>query len=189
MTAGDTPALRCKFRNVARQTLSIELPELPGQEFRIALPELISDANRSILPWGFVSPEFEIRDHEAQLTIEVPNEVRMEACVADKGDCIEAQLRLTNLSRGTWVLANAFICFACLNAPLFYDSEGSRTWYPKGGKWHAMSELRSDHPQPENPYTLIRVKGGPELSEMWVCRKLQGLLPGSASQSCACITS
>ena len=48
-----------QIRNVGRQTLGFELPALPDQEFRIAIPELISDANGPILPWGFPSPEAE----------------------------------------------------------------------------------------------------------------------------------
>jgi hypothetical protein len=57
--------------NVERQTLGCQLPDLPGEEFRIALPELLSDAFQSILPWGFVSPAFDIRDNVARLEIEL----------------------------------------------------------------------------------------------------------------------
>src|ERR1700730_13967384 len=85
-------------RNVDRQTLGFELPELPGQEFRIALPELLSDANHPILPWGFVSPKFEIRDNSACLVIELPDEVRVEARVHFGRDGIEADVTATNLS-------------------------------------------------------------------------------------------
>jgi hypothetical protein len=47
----------------------------------IALPESLSDADQPILPLGFVSPQFEIRDNVAQLMTELPGQVRMRACV------------------------------------------------------------------------------------------------------------
>jgi hypothetical protein len=65
MEAITRPAGGWVIRNVERQTLGFQIPDLPGEEFRIPLPELLSDADQSILPWGFVSPEFEIRDNVA----------------------------------------------------------------------------------------------------------------------------
>jgi hypothetical protein len=176
-------------RNVDRQTLGFELPELPGQEFRIALPELLSDANHPILPWGFVSPKFEIRDNSACLVIELPDEVRVEARVHFGRDGIEADLTATNLSTHTWEKLNAFTCFACYKAGSFYDPELTRTYFPIEGNWKPLVELRPEHGPENSPYTFSPVARGPSLDELWVSRRLRGHETRRASQGCACVVS
>jgi hypothetical protein len=177
------------IRNVERQTLGFQLPDLPGEEFRIALPELLSDADQPILPWGFVSPEFEIRDNVARLVIELPGEVQMEARVHFGEDRIKAQVSATNLSKRKWEMFNAFTCFACHKAPSFHDPEATRTYFPVKGEWKPVTELRSQYGTDNGPFTFLPVAGGPDLDDLWVCRKLQGHYTGPASQNCACVVS
>jgi hypothetical protein len=176
------------IRNVERQTLGFERGDLPADEFRIALPELLSDADRPILPWGFVSPQFEIRDHVAQLRIELPGEVRMRAGVHFGHDRIKAQVSATNLSRREWRMFNAFTCFACHKAPSFHDPAATRTYFPVDGKWTSVSELPG-RGSSGSPFTFLRANGGPDLDEFWVCRQLHGYCPEPASQNCACVIS
>ena len=113
MEAITRPADGLVIRNVERQTLGFQIPDLPGEQFRIALPELLSDADQPILPWGFVSPEFEIRDNVARMVIELPGVIQMEARVYFTEDRIKAQVSATNLSNREWKMFNTFTCFAC----------------------------------------------------------------------------
>jgi hypothetical protein len=99
MEAIPWPADRLSIWNVERQTLGFQFPDLPGEQFRTALPELLSDADQPILPWGFVSPEFDIQGHVARMAIELPGEVRIEARVYFGEDRIRARVSATNLSK------------------------------------------------------------------------------------------
>ncbi len=177
------------IRNVERQTLGFQLPDLPEDEFRIALPELLSDADEPILPWGFVSPQFEIRGNVARLLIELPGEVRMEGQVHFREDRIKAQVSATNLSKREWKMFNAFTCFACHEAPSFHDPDSTRTYFPVNGKFTPIAELRSQYGPGDGPFTFFRVAGGPDLDEFWAYRKLQGQCAVPASQNCACVIS
>ena len=176
-------------RNVDRQTLGFQVPDLPGDEFRIAVPELLSDADEPILPWGLVSPQFEIRDNAARLAIDLPGVVRLKARVHFGKDRIQAQVSATNLSKRTWKLFNAFTCFACHKAPSFHDPEAMRTYFPVEGKWTSVVELRSRCDPGNGPFTFLPAAGGPVLNDLWVCRQLQGHCTGPASQNCACVVS
>ena len=176
------------IRNVERQTLGFQLGDFPADQFRIALPELLSDAEQPILPWGFVSPQFEIQDNVAQLLIELPGEVRMRACVHFGEDRIKAQVSATNLSKRKWRMFNAFTCFACHKAPSFHDPAATRTYFPVNGKWTSVSELPCQCSS-GSPFTFLRVTGGPDLDELWICRQLHGYGTEPASQNCACVVS
>lgn len=176
------------IRNVARQTISFQLPDLPAQEFRIAIPELISDVHGAIVPWGFASPEFEISDRCAELNIEVANAVNMQARVVFREDGIEARVRATNLSVGTWEVVNAFTCFACYRSDLFHDPEGIRTCVPTDDGWKPLSALCAGLDS-GTPYTFVPIKGGPRLTDVWACRQLQARHAPAASRSEMCIVS
>lgn len=187
MSAKGKRLSRVQIRNVGRQTLGFELPALPDQEFRIAIPELISDANDAILPWGFPSPQFDIQEDRALLSIEVPGKIRLKAEVSFGDQQIEAQVTATNLSDVAWVGLNAFTCFACCKAPRFHDPSCVNTYFPVEEKWRALSELSVDYKPGRGRFTFFPVVGGPRLDELWVCRQLGGHYPGSASLPGACI--
>jgi hypothetical protein len=161
-----------RMRTVARQTLGFELPQLPGEEFRIAIPELISDKTQAILPWGFASPDFEIEKNLAQLHLEVPGRVRMEAKISFLADRIEARVWATNLSALPWDGLNAFTCFACYKASSFHDPRMVRTYIPGN-----------------DSKTFFGIANGPKLKELWACRQLRQHHATTASGGCACLVS
>jgi hypothetical protein len=140
---------------------------------------LLSDADQPILPWGFVSPEFEIRDNVARMVIELPGVIQMEARVYFTEDRIKAQVSATNLSNREWKMFNTFTCFACHKAPSFHDPEATRTYFPVNGKFTPIAELRSQCGPVNGPFTFLRVAGGPDLDDFWVYRKLPGALHGT----------
>jgi len=113
--------------SLPQQNIGFELPELPGEEFRIVIPELISYREEPILPWSTPSPKWEIGDNLARFLIEIPHEIRMETEVRFLGEEIRTTVRATNLSERSWQKANAFTCFAFYAAPLFDDSQLTRT--------------------------------------------------------------
>ncbi len=189
MAEAAVPPGKLQMRTVGRQTLGFELPQLPGQEFRIAIPELISDKTQAILPWGFASPDFRIMKNLAQLDIEVSNKLRMEAKISFLGDRIEARVRATNLSARAWDELNAFTCFACYKAPSFHDPQLVRTYFPVEGRWKAVAELFAEQNPGSDPYTFFSVTGGPQLEELWACREIRQRHPQSASGGCACLVS
>jgi len=178
-----------QMRTVARQTLAFELPQLRGEEFRIAIPELISDEKNAILPWGFASPDFEIRKNLAKLHIEVPNRIRTESRIRFLGDRIDARVRATNLSAKPWNGLNAFTCFACYKAPSFHDPELVRTYIPVEGKLKSIAQLFSEQEPGSDSKTFFGVAGGPKLDELWPCRQLPQRHVETASEGCACLVS
>lgn len=178
-----------RVRTVGRQTLGFVLPQLPGEEFRIAIPELISDRRQAILPWGFASPDFEIRKDLAQLQIEVPGRIGMEATIRFLEEKIEASVRVTNLSTDTWDDLNAFTCFACTKAPSFHNPDLRRTYIPMGGALKPIAELFAKKSPGSDPKTFFAVAGGPLLDDLWACRQLRQRYADPASTACACLAS
>lgn len=178
-----------ELRNVARQTLSFELPHLPGEEFRIAIPELVSDAKKPIMPWGHPSPEFDFEQNRARCLIEIPGSICVEATVSFLGERIDTLVKATNLSSRPWEHTNAFTCFAYYAAPSFYDRSLTRTYFPVDGKWKAVTELFKEHDPGGGRYTFFPVSGGPQLEDLWACREIQQFHPQTVSQGAACVTS
>jgi hypothetical protein len=172
---------RVVINNVARQTISFWLPQLPMQEFRIAIPELVSDAHAAILPWGFSSPQFEISDHVAGLSIKVPGAIQMQAEVSFRMEQIEAKIRATNLSSRKWEVANIFTCFNCGHSSLFRDPEAVRTYVATENGWKSVADVTTGL-ECSTPYTLVPITGGPELNDLWACRELKACrAPGACS--------
>jgi hypothetical protein len=175
--------------SLPQQNIGFELPELPGEEFRIVIPELISDLEEPILPWSTPSPKWEIGDNLARCLIEIPHEIRMEAEVRFLGEEIRTTVRATNLSERSWQKANAFTCFAFYAAPLFDDPQLTRTYFPVNDHWKSIADLFAAHNPGEGPYTFFRVAGGPPLEDYWVCRKIQQNHPQLVSRGCAYVIS
>lgn len=183
------PQYPVRMRNAGGQTIAFELPNLPGEEFRIVIPEVISDATQPIVPWGLQSPDFDIAEDVARWAIEIPDVVRMEAEVRFSPDRIDAYVKTTNLSPRAWEKLNAFTCFAYYAAPSFFDPQMTRTYFPVNSQWKSVSQLFSEHDPGSGPYTFFRVAGGPRLEELWACRQIKQFHPQIVDQGCACVVS
>jgi hypothetical protein len=175
--------------SLPHQTMRFELPDLPGEEFRVVIPELISDATDPILPWSQPSPNWEIGDNVARCLIEISNSIRMQAEIRFRQEQIQTTVKATNLSQRAWQKANAFTCFAFYAAPLFDDPQLTRTYFPVDGEWKSIANLFAEHNPGNGPYTFFRVAGGPPLEDFWVAREIQQQHPQIVSTGCACVVS
>ncbi len=171
------------------QTIGFELLELPGEKFKVVIPELVSDAQEPIVPWAQASPNWEIGEDRARWSVEIPKSVRMEAKVHFASGQIETRVKVTNLSHRTWEKVNAFTCFAYYSAPSFDDPELTRTCFPVNGKWKSVAELYAEHNPGDGPYTFFPVAGGPRLEELWLGKKIPQHHPQVVSKGCACVVS
>lgn len=172
------------MQNADRQTLGFQLPDLPGEEFRIVIPELISDSTQSILPWGLVSPEFDIGKDKARCVVEIPGIIRSEAEIRFRDEQIDALVRATNLSTQTWDQLNAFTCFAYYRGPSFADPELTRTYWQVDGKWTSVAELFAHRDPGRGPYTFFPVGGGPRLEDLWAYREIGQAHPQTVAKGC-----
>jgi len=171
------------------QTIGFELPELPGEVFKIVIPELISDEEEPIIPWETASPNWEIGESAARWSTERPNIVRMVASVHFRGKQIETRVRITNLSQRTWKQVNFFTCFAYYSAPSFDDPQLTRTYFPVEGNWKSVAELFAEHNPGSGPYTFFPVAGGPRLEDFWLCRRIPQRHPQVISKGRGCVVS
>ena len=172
------------------QTIAFELPELPGQEFRVVIPELLSDAKEPIVPWEQPSPKWDITENLIRGVTEIQDTVRMEVAVQfHEGWQIETRVKATNRSGRTWRQLIAFTCFAYYAAPAFDDPQLTRTYLPVDGKWRSIAELFTEHNPGDGPYTFYPVAGGPRLDDFWLCRRIPQRYPQAATSGCACVVS
>lgn len=178
-----------EMRNAGRQTLGFAFPNLPGEEFRIVIPELISDAEDAIVPWGLPSPDFEIGTDVARIALEIKDVARMEAEVRFLADRIDAQVKATNLSSRSWEKLNAFTCFAYYAAPSFFDPQLQRTYLPVNGQWRSISQLFSEHNPGSGIYTFFPVVAAPRLEELWACRFIKQFHPQVVDRGSVCVMS
>jgi hypothetical protein len=110
-------------------------------QFRIAQPELLSDADQPILPRRFVALQFETRDNVAQLMIELPRDVRMRAYVHFGQDRIKAQVSAANPFETRMENVQRFHMLRLSQGPSFHDPAATRTYFPVNGKPASVSEL------------------------------------------------
>lgn len=172
-----------------RQTIYFELPCLPGQIFRLIIPELISDAEDDPLPWGHASPErWEIGKNRASYRVVIEGVIRAEVEVLFKGERIEARVSVTNLSERVWRHSNAFTCLLLKGASLFSDPQLARTHVPVGDDWKPLSELFRET-STGNAATFCKVKGGSHLKNLWVCREITNHCPRHLSHGSICVAS
>ena len=175
--------------DLPHQTIGFELSELPGEEFRIVIPELISDDTEPILPWEQPSPKWNIGRGTARCSIEIQDKIHMDAEVLFCKERIVTRVAATNLSQVTWKNVNAFTCFAFYAAPSFDDPELTRTYFPVDGQWKSVSVLFAEHDPGSGPYTFFPVAGGPQLEDLWLGRKISQHHPQIVSKGCACVVS
>ena len=114
------------------QSIELEFRQFPGNVFKIAIPEVVSDAAGPIVSWQQDAPMWEFSRKMARWSTTIPDLVHMEAEVEFKGTEIETRVKLRNLSRRTWRKTNAFICLTYADAPLFNDAPLERTFVPAG---------------------------------------------------------
>lgn len=175
---------------IPHQTLGFEMPELPGETFRLVVPELISDTEEALLPWGHPSPKWNIDQESARCSIEVSGTLRMAAQVLFQPEKIDVVVTVCNLSDRTWEQANLFTCFAYFKAPLFDDTDLTRTYFPVGpGTWKPVGDMYAEHSPGDGPYTFFAVRGGPTLSDLWVCRQIKQNHTQEVSRGAACVVS
>jgi len=172
-----------------KQTIAFELSELPQQVFKIVIPELVSDSKEPIVPWEHPSPDWKIEEKSAHWSTEIQGKARMKSEVQFGQEKITTRVSLTNLSKESWENTNAFTCFAFYAAPTFDDPELTRTYFPVNDKWKSVSVLFSEHNPGDGPYTFFPVVGGPQLSDLWLGRKIPQHHPQTVSRGCACVVS
>jgi hypothetical protein len=167
------------------QTIGFELLQLPGQKFELAVPELISDSKGDILPKGYPSPEWDIKQDLARCSVETRGLVRMEAEIAFSDEHIDIVVTTTNLSNRVWDNVDLFASFAYGDAPLFNDPDLSNTYFPVGGDdWKSVRKLSAQNDLANAPDTLF-----PVFSDLWVDRRQQQDSPQPVSQGAACVLS
>jgi hypothetical protein len=172
-----------------KQTITFELPELPGETFRITIPEIIADAEEVIVPWSQPSPNWEIGEDYARWSAEETELFSMQAEVVFRGEQILTTIRLTNLSSRTWKQVHSFTCFAFWEAPLFDDPDLSRMYLPVGEGWRTVGDLFAEHYPGERIHTFFPVAGGPTLESMWLCRMIPQWYPRPVSGGGGCVVS
>lgn len=172
------------------QTIGFEMPGLPGQAFRLVVPELISGNKEALLPWFHPSPEWDIDQESARCSIEISGTIRMSAEVLFSGEKIDIGISVSNLSDGVWEKVNLFTCFAYFTAPSFNDPDLTRTYFPVAAHtWKPVADLFAEHDPGDGPYTFFRVRDGPSLSDLWVCRQIRQNHPQEVSRGAVCVVS
>ena len=138
------------------QTFAFELADLPGEVFRVVIPEWVSDDQEIVVHWTHQVPRWDYGDDYATWSDEISDQIRLCSTVLFNKEVIEARVELTNLSHRSWRLANAFTCFAFFTAPLFDNPELDRMMFPVGGEWRPVAELFSQQSPGDGPYTSSR---------------------------------
>ncbi|MBI4578932.1 MAG: hypothetical protein HY718_04465 [Planctomycetes bacterium] len=172
-----------------RQTIDFEADVLPGQVFKLVIPEIITDEQEILIPWSQDVPAWDIGPNRAAWTCERPGIVRMAAAVLFDDGLIEARVEITNLSSRTWHLANAFTCFAFYEAPRFDNPELDRMFFPVEGRWRSVADLFAEKSPGDGPYTFFPVRGGPRIRDMMVVRLVKQTHPQMIDAGAGCVVS
>ena len=159
------------------QSIELEFRQFPGNVFKIAIPEVISDAEGPIVPWQEDPSSWEFSRQMARWHTTIPDLVHMEAEVEFRGSEIETRVRVRNLSPRTWRATNAFICLTYADAPLFNDPPLERTFVPTAdwrspSGWEPLADLFAAYDHGRGKYTFFPVRGGPGLEDLWVFRRI-----------------
>ena len=160
------------------QSIEFELTQFPGNVFKIAIPEVVSDAEGPIVPWAHNPDTWEFSRESARWKTTIPDMARVEAEVEFRKGQIETRVKLTNLSTRTWRRTNVFTCLTYADAPLFNDPALERTYVPTGnwtspGGWVPLGSLFATAGPKSGAYTFFPVLGGPPLDELWLYRVIQ----------------
>ena len=177
------------WRETQAQTIGFELPGLPGDVFKLVIPELISDSKDSLLPWEHPI-SLDVSESSACCMTEILNVIRMEAKLVFEKEYIDIIINVTNLSKRLWKKVNIFTCFAFYSAPMFNDPKLERTFLPINvNEWKSIAELFAEHAPGDGPFTFFSVQNGPELSELWVYRQINQKHPQVVFPASPCVVS
>ncbi len=182
----------CNYRiypDAQKQTIAFEMDALPGQVFKIVIPEIITDSERTLLGWNEAPSKWDIGSHRAAWTREISGVIRMNATVLFGPHVIEAEVETTNLSDRTWNLTTAFTCFAFYAAPLFDNPELDRIYLPIDEEWRSVADIFARKSPGTGPYTFFSVKDGPRLEAMQVVRRVGQTHPQIIRYGAAAVTS
>jgi hypothetical protein len=172
-----------------KQTLDFEINILPGQVFKVVIPEIITDRQETLLGWNESVSHWDIGPEHASWDCEIPGVIRANSSVLFGQELIEARVRMTNLSQRTWELANAFTCFAFYEAPLFDNPELDRIFFPVDGRWRSVADLFAQTNPGDGPYTFFSVKGGPQIRDIRVVRLVRQTHPQAIDYGAGCVVS
>jgi hypothetical protein len=172
-----------------KQTIDFEIDSLPGQVFKLVIPEIITDQQEILVPWSQEVPYWDIGPNHASWHCETAGLVRQTSTVLFGDEVIEAQVEITNLSDRTWRQVNAFTCFAFYAAPLFDNPELDRMMFPVNGRWRSVADLFAEKSPGNGPYTFFAVQGGPPLRDMMVVRLVKQTHPQIIDYGAGCVVS
>lgn len=158
------------YPDTLKQTIDFEIDVLPGQVFKMVIPEIITDEQETLIPWSQDVPSWDIGPDHASWECERPGVIRQKSTVVASNGLIEARVEITNLSGRMWHLANAFTCFAFYEAPMFDNPELDRMFFPVNGRWRSVADLFAEESPGDGQYTFFPVKGGPRITDMRVVR-------------------
>jgi hypothetical protein len=171
------------------QTVAWEWPQLPGEVFKIVIPEIITETELTLIGWPEEPQNWEVGEDTARWSVEHEGVVKMEAEVLFGEEQVTAAVDLTNLSEEPWENVNVFTCFAFYAAPLFNDLELARTYFPTSRGWKSVAELWEEHYPGDGPYTFYPVAGGPDLDSMWISRRIDQRHPEVMTCGCGAAVS
>jgi hypothetical protein len=188
-TAGQVRRTYKIYPDALKQTIDFEINVLPGQVFKIVVPEIITDRQEVLLPWSQRVRRWDIGPDHASWDYELPGVIRAHSAVLFGQELIEARVTVTNLSTRTWELANAFTCFAFYAAPLFDNPELDRIRFPVDGNWRSVADLFAQTSPGDGPYTFFPVKGGPRIKDIKVVRLVGQTHPQIVDYGAGCVVS
>lgn len=171
------------------QMIAFEIDALPGEMFKIVIPEKISAKHGNILEWNHPVPAWDIGPDHASWSCEVPGVIRQRSCVLFGPKVIEARVEITNLSDQTWELAQAFTCFAFYAAPRFDNPELDRIRLPIGDEWRSVAEIFAERDPGPKPYTFFPVRDGPPPRDMEIVRRVGQVHPQVVAYGAGCVMS
>jgi hypothetical protein len=173
-----------------RQTIWFELNALPGDVFRIVVPELVSDNHGDYLPWGHPSPgQWQFERDKAAFDVRIEGVIHTTAEVLLGDQQIEVRVTVTNLSEKPWTNTNAFTCFTFTHAPSFDDKQMIRSFVRVRDQWQTLAELFQKHPPGTGALTFLGVQGGPNVRDLWVVEEIKQVCPQQLAQCSACMFS
>ena len=175
---------------VERQTIWFELDALPGQVFRVVVPELVSDDGAAYLPWGHPSPrQWQLAKDQATFVVRVADVIDTQAEVLFAERQIEVRVRVTNRSQQTWHDTNAFTCFTFTHARLFDDKRMARSFVQVGAKWRTLADFFRASSPGGGALTFLGVQGGPDVRKLWVAQQIKQVHPQRVATGRACLQS
>ena len=86
------------------QAFAFEHAALPGQLFRVVIPEWVSDDQEIMVHWVHRVPEWKFGSDYATWSDQINGKIRFCSTVLFKEEVIEARVELSNLSERCWRL-------------------------------------------------------------------------------------